>query len=275
MKTIVVPVDFSEVSQNAVNYAADLAGLIGTNLALIHVLHIPVTFSEVPATVYNMQELIDNAEEEVNKIRLSVFDKTDGKITVHTKVVEGDIVSEIDRYCASIDTYAVVMGAESANAFERFLFGGKTLTAMKELKWPIIVVPPDTHFKQLRKIGLACDFNNVIDTIPVKEIKRLVKEFEAEFHVVHVNTHSGDLLNPEQVEQSEWLHELIGDLKPKYDFIRGTDMEKSVCEFAEKNGLDLLIVIPKKHNIISDFFQHSHSKRVVLHSHIPIMSIHE
>jgi nucleotide-binding universal stress UspA family protein len=48
MRTIIAPTDFSAVSLNAVNYAADLAVAINAELILLHVVQIPITVSEIP-----------------------------------------------------------------------------------------------------------------------------------------------------------------------------------------------------------------------------------
>ena len=102
----------------------------------------------------------------------------------------------------------------------------------------------------------------------------MVNNFNAELHVLHISPHSGSFSKVTN-EESKWLQEILGELHPKYHFIIDTDIEKGIAEFAEKNNLDLLITIPKKHNLISKFFQHSHSKQLVLHSHVPVMAIHE
>lgn len=275
MKTIVAPTDFSDVSINAVNYAADLASGIGADLTLIYVYTLPLTFSEVPIPPFDIDEQIAAAENHLNVIRERLYEQTGKKITIRTQVSQGGIVSEINNYCASVNPYAVVMGAETRGNVERALLGGKTIAAMKQLPWPLIIVPPEVKFKEIRKIGLACDFRHVMKTIPFNEIKHLVEEFHAELHVLHVSSDSGDSFSHQVVQESGWLHEIIKDLKPKYHFINGTDIEQNVNEFAEKNSLDLLIVVPKKHNVISKIFTHSHSKRLVLHAHVPVMAIHE
>jgi nucleotide-binding universal stress UspA family protein len=275
MKTLVAPTDFSIISLNAVNYAADMACVIGTDLSLVHVCLIPMAFSEVPAPTYSIEELIAEAEEKINQLSEKVSTRTGGRLKINTEVRTGNVVQEIDDYCATVNTYAVVMGAESAGAFERFLFGGKTVAAAKQLNWPLIVVPPDVRFTSIRQIGLACDFRNVVETIPIKEIRDLVNEFHAELHVLHVSNESGDSFSDETVEESGWLQDIIGELKPKYHFINGVDAEKKIIEFADNNKLDLLIVIPKKHNLRNKIFQQSLSKKLVLHSHVPVMAIHE
>lgn len=275
MKTIIAPTDFSAISLNAVEYAADLARVIGADLALIHVCAVPLSFSEVPVPVNTMVELVSEAEEKLKKTKEKIMLRTEGKIRIYTVVKQGDVISELDDLCATTNPYAVIMGAESARAFERFLIGGKTVSAVKQLPWPLIIVPSGVKFSSIRKIGLTCDFRKVIDTIPVKEIEDMVREFHAELHVLHVSTESGESYSDDLIEESEWLRDILGDLNPKYHFINDKDIEKGVAEFAEKNNLDLLIIIPKRHNLVSNIFRKSHSKRLVLHAHVPVMAIHE
>jgi nucleotide-binding universal stress UspA family protein len=276
MKTIIAPTDFSAASLNAVNYAADLACVIGTNLSLLHVCPVTVSLSDVPSPAYSTAELVADAEEQMKLLKENILYRTKDSLKITTTIKQGDVVLAIDEQCHAINPYAVVMATESNAAFERFLFGGKTINAVRQLAWPLIVVPPSVKFTSLKKIGLACDLKNVIDTIPVKEIKNLVKEFHARLHVLHASSGADGALTAQTVEETGWLQEILGDLNPEYHFIKGgDDIEQSINQFAEENNLDLLIVIPKKHNLISKIFKHSHAKQLVLHAHVPVMAIHE
>ena len=275
MKTIIALTDFSATALNAVNYAADMACIICSNLSLMYVCPITPAINEVPVSVLLLEKQVADAEEQMRLLKENIIYRTRDRIHITTIVKQGVVVPEIEVYCASVKPYAVVMGTESANALERFLIEGITISVMQQLSWPLIVVPPDVKFESLRKIGLACDLKNVIETIPLKEIKSLVAAFHAELLVLHVSTENGDSFSVETVKESAWLQEILGDLNPKYHFITDTDIDNAINEFADKNDLDLLIIIPKNHNLLSKIFKHSHSKRLVLHTHVPVMAIHE
>ncbi len=275
MKTIVAPTDFSDISINAAYYAASMACVIGTNLSLIHVCSIPLSFSEVPSPIYTVEELIADAEQQMIELKEKIINKTLDRIEINTEVKAGKVVSEIENYCAAVNTYAVVMGTESASAFERFLFGGKTIAAIQHVLCPLIVVPPDAKFTSIHKIGLACDFKKVEKTIPAKEIKNLIEEFGAELHVLHVSSKKEHSFSLETVEECQWLKSILKQFNPTYHFISDSNIEKSIHEFAEKNNLDLLIIIPKEHTFINKIFSRSHSKNLVLQAHVPVMAIHE
>lgn len=275
MKTIIAPTDFSPCSINAVNYAADLATVAGASLSLIHVCNWPLVISEVPATALSMDDLINDAQERIELLKTELLQRTHDRVRISIEVKQGDVVQQLKEHCDFIKPYAIVMGAENNNPFQRFLFGGKTLTSLKHISWPVIVVPPMVKFSRMKKVCLACDFREVLETIPFKEIKALVTEFKAELHVVHVSHEKGDQFGEEKIQASTWLHDLLEDLKPVYHFINNTDIEKGIIQFASENDIDMLIVIPRKHNLLSTVFNHRHSERLVLQSQMPVMAIHE
>ena len=275
MKTIIAPTDFSANSLNAVDYAADMANMLGAHLTLFHVYAIPAPATEVPIPTYDVEALATAADTEIQKLKETLLNRLNDRVIIHTETRPGYVINELTEYADSVKPFAVVMGAESAGAFERFLFGGKTLSAVKDLSWPLIIVPPTAKFTNIRKVGLACDFREVVDSVRVQEIKDLVKEFNAELHILHVSDKPRGTFSAETVEESGLLQEMLGDLHPQYHFLSAPEIERSVTDFAEQNKLDLLILIPKRHSLVSKIFLHSHSKELVLHTHVPVMSLHE
>lgn len=278
MQTIIAPTNFSPASINAVNYAADMASVIGARLCLMHVFAMPLAFSEVPAPSTSFTEMEEEAEKELQKLKEKIAARADGRIDIDTEIRTGYVIPEVEEYCENIHPYAVVVGAESAGALERFFSGGRTTGALEQLHCPVIVVPPGITFSSIRKIGLACDLRNVVETIPFAQIKKLVHEFKAELHIIHVNNVTEKVFDPDTIAETGWLQDILGELKPKYHFIKFAkeeDMEKCIDDFAEQNNIDLLIVVPKKHNLLSRLFQRSHAKRLVLQAHVAVLSIHE
>ena len=275
MKTIIVPTDFSPVAINAMNFAADMALGINASLLLLHAYQVPVTMTEVPVLVMSVDELKKGSEERLEDLKLSLNHITSGKLKIYTEAKLGDTVDVLEEACNHIQPFAVVMGTKGATGFERVLFGSTTLSAIRHLKWPVIVVPPGKEFgKGINKIGFACDFKEVVETTPVHFIKQMVKEFNAELHVLNVDYESRQF-KPETPEQSLLLHTMLEDANPNYHFINQPDIEDGINEFAEKNNLDLLIAIPKKHKLLEGIFKPSSTKQLVTQSHIPVMCVHE
>lgn len=275
MKTLIVPTDFSPISTNAINYAADMALAINASITLLNVYQVPVSMTEVPVVMVSVEELKKASEEKLEEIKKGLEHISSGELKVYTESRLGNTVDELEDLCKHLQPLAVVMGTKGSTGMERVLFGSTTLTTIKHLTWPVIVVPPGKEYGEgIKKVGFACDFQKVVETTPVEYIKKVVKEFRAELHVLNVDF-EGRNFKPDTPEQSLLLHTLLEDLNPKYDFINHMDIEDGINEFAESNNLDLIITIPKKHKLLDSIFKPSSTKQLVIQSHVPVMCVHE
>jgi nucleotide-binding universal stress UspA family protein len=275
MKTIIIPTDFSPVATNALHYGIDMAKAVNASILLLHVYQVPVSFSDTPIVLVSIEDLRKGAEEQIERLKQEVEHLTSGSVKVYTETRMGNVTDELENLCEKINPFAVVMGTKGSSGVERILFGSNTLTAIRHLNWPVICVPPGKTFGNgIKKIGFACDFRDVVKTTPTHFIKEFVKEFGAELHVLNVD-HDNKHFKPETPEQSILLHTMLEESKPSYHFIEHADIEDGINEFAEKNNLDLIITIPKKHKLLQAIFKPSSTKQLVYQAHVPVMCVHE
>lgn len=275
MKTIIVPTDFSPIATNAMHYAIDMAKKVNASLLLLHVYQVPVSFTDTPIVLVSIEDLRKGAEEQVAHLKTEVEHLTSGSLKVYTETRLGNVADELENLCNKINPFAVVMGTKGASGVERILFGSNTLTAIRHLTWPVICVPPGKTFGDgIKKIGFACDFKDVVKTTPTHYIVDFVKEFNAELDVLNVDYHNKHF-KPETPEQSALLHTMLEEANPIYHFIEHADIEDGINEFAEKNNIDIIITIPKKHRLLEGVFKPSSTKQLVYQSHVPVMCVHE
>ncbi len=275
MKTIILPTDFSPAATNALHYGIDMAKAINASLLLFYVYQVPVSFTDTPIALVSVDELSKAAEEKMEVLKKEVEHITSGALKIDTETRLGNVVDELETLCNKIMPFAVLMGSKGASGIEQILFGSTTLTAIRHLSWPIICVPPGKTFGSgIQKIGFACDFRDIVKTTPVQMIKDFAREFKAELHVLNVDYHNRHF-KPDTPEESSLLHSMLEDIKPSYHFIEHKDIEDGINEFAEKNNLDLVITIPKKHKLLEGLFKPSSTRQLVFHSHVPVMCVHE
>ena len=274
MKTIIVPTDFSPVALNALHYALALAKDLSAKIILFHSYQIPVTFSEVPVVTISLEELQKVSDAKLQELKNDAEHVTSHQVPIEAHNVLGDVVEELATLCNNYRPFAVVMGTKGAGAIERMIIGSSTLAAIKRLDAPVLIVPPGATYKAIHKIGFACDFNHVKDTIPVGEIEALVKTFNASLHILNVDYKekhfTGDL-----TEQLTEINEMMAHLNPHYNYINSKFVEEGINAFADANHIDLLLTVPKKNNFWENIFRKSQSSELVLHSHLPIVAVHK
>jgi len=86
MKLIIAPTDFSAISDNAIRYATDMAVAMGTNLMLVNVYQLPISFSEVPLVTISMDEIRKISEEKLAELKQNIESITENKIKIYNFV---------------------------------------------------------------------------------------------------------------------------------------------------------------------------------------------
>ncbi|MEO8710725.1 MAG: universal stress protein [Parafilimonas sp.] len=261
MQTIITPTDFSEVSLNAVNYAADMALALHTTLLVLHASEIPVH------TGVDYAEFTDNEiEKKLDTLKKDLIKRTKKRITVQTRQVTGFIENEIIAMCDHQNPLAVIMATQGANFKEHFFVGSITVYLSKNLKYPVIAVPKNINYKPINKILLATDLENLYD-LPIEKMVNVVKAFNAKLDIVHVYKNE-DKLEVMKAHKSELVN-YLKDLVPKFHFIKSKNVYEAITNFAQKNYSDLILAVPKKHA----FFHKSESKQLIYNSPFAVMTI--
>lgn len=149
IKTVIVPIDFSDNAGIVVNSAAYIAG---TFKAALHVLFIVQNFEDysgffVPqmsvATIEN--DLFVGAEEQMDLFCREHSDKFDqAGISPITKVLVGDVAEKIVEYAAEENGDLIVMGTHGYKGLERIMFGSVADQVVKTAPCPVTTINPYT-----------------------------------------------------------------------------------------------------------------------------------
>ena len=71
METIIVPTDFSETADNAVNYAVELAAFFDAKLILVHAVPMPmINYDNVSVTMEMMGEFRQRSAEDLENLKI-------------------------------------------------------------------------------------------------------------------------------------------------------------------------------------------------------------
>lgn len=274
MKTIIVPVDFSETSSNAAEFAGNLAAFYGAEIWLYHAYQIPIALSEFAYPVVDVAEMQKAAEHELELLQEETQTKLRTSIRISIKAEMNLLQLGLTNLCDELKPDMVVMGLSGKNALTRLIVGSNVIKTVYELKYPILVVPPKAEFIPVRKIGFACDYRQVEKTTPVALLKKIVKDFHAELHVMNVD-HSNSTPDALKVQEAFLIDELLRDTKAEFHTIEAGEITDGVNWFVDRSKLDWLVVIPKKHTLLEKIFRRSQTRELVYHTHIPVLCIHE
>ncbi len=271
MKSIIAPTNFSHNSIHAVNYAADMALSVNAELVLLHIIQMPVSF-EVPLTEYEYEGMLQGAEEELAKLKKELLLRTEDEITISTKVVYGTMEREIESACSLNKPFIVIIGTERVNVAERFFFGSNTFTILKNLHFPVLIVPQNAIYRHIRRIGLASDLKDIYE-IPVEILRVMAELFDASLDIIHISSSKEEQLK--NMAAAGILKKRLKEFDPEIHFIINNNIEEAINDYTEQHHEDLILVISRKHSFWESLIHKSKSRQIALHPNTPVLAIHE
>lgn len=272
MEAILVPVDFSATSMNAAAYALSYAKQTGEKIILLHAYEAPAMYP-----VYQGAEISPEGLREINKKELKLLaaqlSEKEPLVKVEYQLLEGNLSEMISKELETNPISLIIMGLTGKGKLEEKLIGSNTVDVAKKISVPVLIIPENAVYTQVNDIGLTTDFREVVETIPEKKVKRIIDQTGAKLHVLNVdfnNLHWTD----DTPFQSGLIETMFQQYHPHYHFIENPDIVQGLNEYAEKFGIELLVVIPHKHNLLEKIFTGRHTKELLFHSEVPVMVIH-
>lgn len=134
-KTILVPIDFSESSEAALDWATVLARDTGATLLLIHVETVPLTTGG-GEYIYAIPEPPTQELQE----RLAKVAPKDPQVPVVRRLLAGDPADAIVRTAESENVDLIVMGTHGRRGITRLLMGSVAEAVVRRAPCPVLTV---------------------------------------------------------------------------------------------------------------------------------------
>jgi nucleotide-binding universal stress UspA family protein len=274
MKTILVPTDYSDTANNALHYAVELAKFSKAKIILLHVYPIPVPAGEVHIAIISPQELKKGNEARIKKLEKKIAKQVAGKIKVQSIIRSGFAVEEIMNVINEKKVDLVVMGITGTGNVSEILIGSHTVSLIKQTQTPVLVIPKDARYKDIKKIMLAYDYSKVLHEYAINKFIKFVKLFKAKVFVLNVVNHI-ESSTYENAAACSAIEKLLKNIKHTYNFTSAEDTIGEINAFADKHKCNCVAMIPHKHNILSRLVHESNTKKMAFHTHIPLLALHD
>ncbi|MEP1095591.1 MAG: universal stress protein [Cyclobacteriaceae bacterium] len=210
MKKILVPIDFSDVSKYAAEFALDLAERSGAEIVFLHSMHFNY-FNDFPhAPGLNLQQMITDVQDAVENNMKNFVEEFKTSVNIdteisglHLQVAVKDIVNEQN-------IGLVVIGTKGSSGWTEFLVGSNTERIVRWANCPVISIPNKSNFDSIKRILVAIDLAEIQDEFMIK-LSKLQKLFSAHMEFLWVRT-------PHNIENSERVTEEFNEVLKKFGF---------------------------------------------------------
>lgn len=274
MKTILLPTDFSKASLNAIDYAAQLAKLTKAEIILFHVYNIPIITSDVPIVVPSIVQIEKDSLDALKKIKKNIIKKYDLKSAIECKVASGFAVDEINSYSKEKKADLIVMGMQGNSYLAEKIAGSVTTSLMRKASCSVLSIDNHVKFKTIKKIVLACDYNENSYLKLLDTLKEFTKIFKSHVFVLNVVPELETTLTVIKAVGEIKLENALEEIEYSFDEIQNEDVIEGINNFVSKQTIDLVAMIPHHRSLLKNIFQSSSTKKMAFHTHVPLLALH-
>lgn len=269
MKNMLVPVDFSTVSLNAVNYAVPFARSFGAALHIMNVIPLPTLVDDpvLASALVAQTELMETNQRLMNE-KIESLSKTEG-INITGSVTEGfpsDIITEI---AGEKKVDLIIMGIKGKGK-SNSIFGSTVTAVIRKSGFPVLVIPEEADFQPLRHITFACDFDPDIKS----------ESYDLLTDLASGNNIPVTILNVQRNDSVMDVKTAIGKLNtslafskihPQFHSVYEKNIEEGIDEFIKNNRTDMLAMVAHPHSLFKRIFGTIHTKEMGYQTKIPLL----
>jgi len=272
MKSLLVAVDFSNCSVNALLHAAQLAYLTGARLEMIWVNN-PIK-TRVNVADDDSNGLVNEMNIQFKRLTDELQSKYVG-LKVDYLIREGKVYKEIAAQAIESESQLIVAGTHGRSGFEKFWMGSNVYRVVSTAPCPVISVRAGVNTKEkLNTIILPID-----STVETREKVTITAEIAkaAKAKVIVLRLYSSDMIEVRDSvdiyadQVADYLRE--EEVEVEIDDAHAENLTETTIDYARKVDADLIVIMTEQEKKVANFLLGNFAQQMINHAPVPVMSV--
>jgi nucleotide-binding universal stress UspA family protein len=272
MKTILIPVDFSATSDNALKYAAEFScDNAVERIILLKTFYVSIYEQILPSADFVQVSAADIQLERNNQIsqlneyknRLSPGCKAIVEIELSEEPLLRAIHSSVDVHQADL----LMVGSDGAG--ESTYIGELVISIAKSVPVPVLVIPSMASYQKITNALVACDFRSVAGIGLLKHLKDTSMWLRPELSILNIDPDNANLIRAQDYEAE--LETLLEGYRYEIFYTIDHDIVRGILDFASGHDVQLIVALPKKHSFFYNLTNSSISQALTLNAEKPVL----
>ncbi len=272
MRPIIVGVDFSDCSINALEHAISIARKAEIDLHMVWVKKPDEGIPDFLKTEKDQATVVDeHFQRLIDKYQP---DLPNGEITFSIR--EGKVHKEMVTLATEKDAAIMVVGTHGSSGFEEMWIGSNANRIVSQSPCPVITIRGSLNIaRDLARIVLPID--STLETrqkVPFTAL--MAKLFDAEVHVVLTFTTKVASIRRQIEEYAQQTIKYLqkADVKYKVEYLEVKNMVDDILNYSKTVDANLISIMTEMEKSTWNLWLGSYAQQLVNHSPIPVLTIH-
>jgi len=274
--TILVPVDFSDIANHALNHAVQVATHFNNDLALLHVVEESIlpNFLSFGKDNSIVQAANVDIEQKLNELAKNI--KAEHKIDCKVVIKSGRIYKQIAEIAMELGCDSIIMGSNGAAGFEQII-GSNASRVISHSEVPVVVVKSNSEFRSYRNIVFPLDLT-IESRQKVKWAILIGKAYQSTINILTYKV-GDEFLNNKMHSGLRQIERLLEENGVNYTVEVLNDLEGNFADetlkFADRIDADLIMIMTQSEDKdFSEYIIGTYAQQIVNKSqHVPVICI--
>jgi nucleotide-binding universal stress UspA family protein len=270
MKQIIVAIDFSKTSLNALAYGIHIANKAKADVQMVWVDN--TTSEEVVFEGFAHEErnekvaLLKELQEKYSKSLKG------GRLDYKTR--KGKVYHEIAQQAKSMNADLIIAGTHGVSGFEEFWIGSNAYRIVTNAPCPLITVRQDCKVEDIHKIIIPIDSSQETrQKIPV--VSQIAELFKSEIHLLSLYSTPLKSVHRRVDNYARQVMDFLDERKIKYIAVtkETENITRTTIDYAEAIHAGLIAIMTEQETTTANIFLGPDARQMINHSPVPVLSI--
>ncbi|MFO8146310.1 MAG: universal stress protein [Bacteroidota bacterium] len=274
---ILVPTDFSEKANSALNYSLSL---FKGKSCVFYLLSIRETSnyisdellqSDANESLYD--SLILKNRKKLDQLVKELESQYHGEDYTFKTIADYNGFTDAINQVISLEKIdLVVMGSNGAWGAKEMIFGSHSLRVIRKVPAPVLVVPKDYLYHGLERILLSLDYDQVFVPSEIAPLQKIIPRTQAFVEFLQMKSKNFDEVLWK--DKSEKFKKSFSDLKFTFQTITGVSFVAAVISVVQIKKPDILVLQAEEENFLERLFHSSSISSMIKKTTIPVLILH-
>lgn len=272
INSILIPTDFSELSESALKVGIAIAKRQNAEVTLLHVVDLLPNLLPTQVLLTDPLEVLSRMEEKLKELSEKIQKDTGVKAIV--KALKGTPSDSICKFAYEENMSLIVMGTHGVSGLREFFIGSEAYRVVKNATCPVLTIPGKWQKTDFGKVIFPVRIDpGTLDTYFYA--RPIIERNNSELFILGLYERQKDIDNKE-------ISILINKLKVqlnndnvlfKSGITQSKDLPAKILTIAKDYEADLIILTANLDSNFKAFFVGPFVQQVVNHSRLPVLCI--
>lgn len=268
MKTIIVPLDFSDESLKGLDLALMLAAKTGANIQLVHVIG-----KHIAADKELLEKENQLAKTKFEDILQKCREKGNIICALDYTIIEGQIFKEIADLADKHEDPLTVLSTHGVSGFEELYIGGNAYKIISHSRNPVITVRRSKLISNIDLIVLPLDITfQTREKVPYTV--ELARAFNSKIHLLTVRKSNLKSIEKKLHQYAQQVAAYIDAHKipNTVEHLHGNNLTDVTLDYSKSVDADLISIMTEQEKSASNLLLGNFAHQMINKSFIPVLS---